>query len=253
MNSTRALSSSPGFVGVLAPRRSDDIVAPFTSTIVGLTVNLGDRVAAGQVLGRLDDRPLREEHVIAQAALRASLAEAAQAEVARRAAANVLDRERRAFQNQIVAEAQVAAADFEERKAVIAVTRSLAAVDEQRARIAKLEAKLRDTTLVATLAGSIALQYRRDGERVVEGQPIMRVISSGDLFVRFAIPADKAGTLASGDDVDVLFEAQQLRSRAIVRRVAPELDPVAQMILAEAELVQPPARLQAGMVCRIMR
>jgi RND family efflux transporter MFP subunit len=246
-------STSSGFVGVLAPRNSADIVAPFTSNIHELAIKLGERVEAGQVLGRLDDRPLREELGIARATLRAARAEAAQAEVASSAAKNVLERERRAFQNQIVAEAQVAAAEFDERKAVIAVTRSIAAVDEQRARIAKLEAKLQDTALLAPLAGKVALHYVRQGERVIEGQPIVRLISTDELFVKFAIPSDQAGTLVPGTEVDVVFEAQQLHARAVVRHIAPELDPVAQMILADADLVDAPARLQSGMVCRILR
>lgn len=88
---------------------------------------------------------------------------------------------------------------------------------------------------------------------MIEGQPIVRLISSDELFVKFAIPADQAGTLATGAEIDVILEAQQLRTRAVVRHVAPELDPVAQMILADADLLDAPAGLQSGMVCRILR
>src|SRR5690606_25960962 len=197
--------------------------APFTSTVAEVSVKLGERVEKGQVLGRLDERPLREELAIAQAALRATQAEAAQARVAQRAAQNVLERERRAFRDKIVAEAQVAAAEFDERKAAMAVARSVASVEEQRARIAKLKARLVDTTLVAPLAGKVALSYVEPGERVVEGQPVVRLISSDELFVKFAIPADKAGTLAAGSALDVMFEAQGIRALAVVRHVAPEL------------------------------
>ncbi len=247
----RGADEVAGYVGVLTPRSSAEVVAPFTSTVAEVTVKLGERVDKGQILGRLDDRPLLEELAIAQAALRATQAEAAQARVAQRAARNVLERERRAFRDKIVAEAQVAAADFDERKAAMAVARSVASVEEQRARIAKLKARLGDTTLVAPLAGKVALSYVQSGERVVEGQPVVRLISSDELFVKFAIPADNAGTLAVGSTVDIAFESQGIETRAVVRHVAPELDPIAQMIVADADLVDSPARLQAGMVCRI--
>ena len=124
-------------------------------------------------------------------------------------------------------------------------------MQEQRAKIASLTAKLTDTTLVAPLAGKVALAYVSPGERVVEGQPIVRIISSDELFVKFAIPGDQAGKVASGAELDVKIEQQGLHTRAIVRHVAPELDPIAQMILAEAELVHPLPELQSGMVCRI--
>ena len=247
----RSGDEASGFVGVLTPRSSAEVVSPFTSTVAELTVKLGDRVEKGQLLGRLDDRPLREELAIAHATLKAAQAEAAQASVAQRAAHNVLERERRAFRDNIVAEAQVAAAEFDERKAEMAVARSAASVEEQRARVAKLNAKLVDTTLVAPLAGKVALAYVQPGERVVEGQPVVRLISSDELFVKFAIPADKAGTLASGGAVDVLFETRGVAARGVVRHLAPELDPIAQMIIADADLVDAPAQLQAGMVCRI--
>ena len=240
-----------GYVGVLTPRNSADVVAPFTSAIAEIAVKLGDQVDKGQPLGRLDDRPLREELTIARATLKTAQAEVAQARVAQRAAHSTLERERRAFREKIVAEAQVTAAAFDERKAEMAVARSRASVEEQRARIAKLTARLADSRLVAPLAGKVALSYVQPGERVIEGQPIVRLISSDELFVKFAIPADRAGTLASGSVVDVRFELRTVEARAVVRHVSPELDPIAQMIVADADLVDSPARLQSGMVCRI--
>ena len=80
----------------------------------------------------------------------------------------------------------------------------------------------------------------------------MRVISSDDLFVKFAIPADKRGTLKPNDPVEIRVEEANVSYKGIVRHVAPELDPVAQMILADAELVDAPAGLQSGIVCRIV-
>ena len=247
----RGAGEVAGYVGVLTPRSSADVIAPFTSTVVELTVKLGDHVDMGQRLGRLDDRPLREELAIAQATLRATQADVAQAVVGQRAALSVLERERRAFRDKIVAEAQVVAAEFEERKAAMAVARSVASVEEQRARIAKLKARLVDTTVLAPLTGKVALAYVQAGERVVEWQPIVRLISSDELFVKFAIPADKAGTLTSGSILDVVFDTPGVKASAVVRHVAPELDPIAQMIVADADLVDAPAQLQSGMVCRI--
>jgi multidrug resistance efflux pump len=105
--------------------------------------------------------------------------------------------------------------------------------------------------VLAPLTGKVALSHVQTGERVVEGQPIVRLISSDELFVKFAIPADKAGTLAPGSTVDVVFETAGIKTSAVVRHVAPELDPIAQMIVADADLVDAPAQLQSGMVCRI--
>jgi hypothetical protein len=70
--------------------------------------------------------------------------------------------------------------------------------------------------------------------------------------VKFAIPSDKAGTLAPGDEVDIVVERQGETIPGVVRHVAPEIDPIAKMILADAEMTSPPATLQSGTDCRIV-
>jgi len=247
-----AQADKPGYVGVLAPRESAEVVAPFTSKVAELDVKLGDAVTRGQPLARLDDRPLREQLAIETAALKEAEAEAAQAYVASRAAKSALDRERRALAENVVSKGEVKTAEFDARKADMGAARAGASVEEQRAKIAALKAKLTDTSLVASADGKVALLYVNVGDRVDEGHPVIRVISSDELFVKFAIPADQIGKLAPGDDVDVVIEQQNITTAAVVQHVAPELDPVAQMILADASLVSPPAKLESGIVCRIV-
>ncbi len=240
-----------GYVGVLTPRESTEVFAPFTSTVVALDVKLGDRVAAGQRLARLDDRPLREELAVANATLKSAAAGVAVADVERKAAHAALEREERALKENVVSQGEVTAAEFNDRKASMAVARAEATVGEQRVRIAALQSKLVDTSLVAQLGGRVALIYAQTGERVIEGAPVLRVISSDELFVKFAIPSDKLGTVSPGDPVDITIEAQGITTTGVVRHVAPGLDPVAQMILADAELTAPLGALQAGIVCRV--
>ncbi len=103
----------------------------------------------------------------------------------------------------------------------------------------------------APIAGKVAMRYVEEGARVTEGQPVIRVISSGELFIKFAIPAGDAKKLKPGDAIDVRFETNNVHVRGKVRNIAPELDPIAQMIVAEAELENPPGDLQSGLVARI--
>ena len=241
-----------GYIGVLSPRESSEVVAQFTTTVVELDVKRGDRVERGQRLARLDDRPLREDLAIAAATLRATQAGVASADVERKAANAALDREQRALRENVVSQAEVSAAEFNARKATTAVARAAATVEEQRAKIAQLQTKLTDTALLAQLGGRVALIYAQAGDRVDEGHPVLRVISSDELFVKFAIPADKIGTVAPGDQVDIEIDQQHVTTTGVVRHVAPELDPVAQMILADAELTAAITELQAGVVCRII-
>jgi RND family efflux transporter MFP subunit len=245
------IDDKPGFLAALTARQSPDVMAPFTSASVALAVKLGDSVTQGQVLARLDDRDLRSELDAARAQLRTAQAAIVQAEVDRRGAEIVLKREKAAEAAGVGAKADLVTATQVVAKAAAAITVARATAGERAARITQLQAHLAEMTLTAPIAGRVALIYPQDGARVEEGRPVIRVIS-GDVFVKFAIPADKVGSVKPGDLVDVKVDRRADLLTAKVSHVAPELDAVAQMIIADADLVNPPADLQPGTVCRIL-
>lgn len=241
----------PGFLAALTPRQTPDVMAPYTSASASLAVKLGDPVTRGQVLARLDDRQLRQELDAARAQLRTAEAAITQAEVDRRGAQTVLEREKAAEAAGVGSHADLVNATQAVAKATAAITVARATADERATRIAQLQAHLAEMTLVAPITGSVALIYPQDGARVEEGHPVIRVIS-GDVFVKFAIPADRVGSVKPGDLVDVRVDRRSDLLTARVGHVAPELDAVAQMIIADADLVNPPTDLQPGTVCRIL-
>jgi RND family efflux transporter MFP subunit len=245
------IDEKPGFLAALTARQSAEVSAPFTSASVVLAVKLGDAVTRGQVLARLDDRELRAELDAARAQLRTAQASIGQAEVERRGAEIVLKRERAAEAAGVGARADLATATQAVAKAVAAITVARATAGERAARVTQLTAHLAEMTLTAPIAGRVALIYPQDGARVEEGRPVIRLIS-GDVFVKFAIPADKVGSVKLGDTVDVKLDRRADLLVATVGHVAPELDAVAQMIIADADLVNPPTDLQPGTVGRIL-
>jgi RND family efflux transporter MFP subunit len=241
----------PGFIAALTPKRSADVMAPYTSPSASLAVKLGDLVTKGQILARLDDRQLRQELEAARAQQRTAQASIAQAEVDKRGAEIILAREKAAEAAGVGSPADVTAAAQAVAKATAAITFAHATADERNTKIAELQARLLEMTLTAPIAGSVAMIYPQEGARVEEGHPVIRVISGG-VFVKFAIPADKIGAIKPGDTVDLRVDRRAELLTATVVHIAPELDAVAQMILAEADLVNPPADLQPGTVGRIL-
>jgi RND family efflux transporter MFP subunit len=241
-----------GYIGVLTPREAAEIVAPFATTVTSIAVDLGAVVKVGDVLAVLDPEPGLQELKIARANLKSMRASVARAASAKKAAESKLKTEQRALADGVGTQTAVTAAEFAVKEASGVVGQAQGAADEQRARIEKLEKQVRDSALVAPIAGKVALRYVQAGDRVAEGRPVIRVITTDQLFLKFAIPAADAGKVAPGDPIDVLIEARGKRVKGVVRSIAPELDPVAQMILAEAELEAPPDQLQSGLVCRIV-
>jgi len=241
----------PGFLAALTPKQAADIPAPYTSARASLAVKLGDSVTAGQVVARLDDRQLRQELDAGRAQLRTAQAAVIQAEVDRRGAEIVLTREKAAEAAGVGSRADLATATQAVAKASAAVTVARATAEERATRLAQLQAHLSEMTLVSPIAGSVALMYAQDGARVEEGRPVLRVISGG-VSVEFAIPADKAGSVRPGDLVDLRLDRRPDLLTARVGHIAPELDAVAQMVIADADLVEPPPDLQPGTVGRIL-
>ncbi|HEX3765729.1 MAG TPA: HlyD family efflux transporter periplasmic adaptor subunit [Kofleriaceae bacterium] len=241
----------PGFLAALTPKQTDDIMAPYTSAAAHLAVKLGDPVAAGQVVARLDDRQLRQELDAGRAQLRTAQAAVTQAQVDKRGAEIVLAREKNAEAAGVGSRADLATATQTVARATAAITVARATADERATRLAQLQVHLSEMTLTSSIAGNVALIYGQDGARVEEGHPVLRVISGG-VYVKFAIPADKAGSVQPGDLVDLRLDRRPELLAARVSHVAPELDGVAQMIIADAELVNSPADLQPGTVGRIL-
>jgi RND family efflux transporter MFP subunit len=248
---TARAEEKPGFIAVLTSRQIADVAAPFTSTSVSLQVKLGDIVTRGQVLARLDDRQLRQELDAAQAQLRTARADVRRAEVERRGAIAVQQRERKAVASGVGSPADLANAEQATARASAAVAVASATAEERNTRIKQLQGHLKEMTLVAPMAGSVSTIYPQDGARVEEGQPVIRIISGG-VYVKFAIPAAEAGKLKPGDPVEVRLDRRAEPLTATVGHIAPELDAVAQMIIADADLVNPPPDLQPGTVGRIV-
>jgi RND family efflux transporter MFP subunit len=241
-----------GFVGVLVPRDAHDVVSPLATKIERLLVKLGDPVDKGTPLAILDDREPRERLALSRSELREGEAAVRQAAIERQAARAKLAREQQALRSGIVSVAEVEIAAAEAGKAASAVDRAVAEVEKRRETVKQLEQRLADTTLVSPIAGKVALRYVEEGARVRESQAVIRVIRSDELFVKFAIPAAEARTIAAGDPIELRLIERQLVARGVVKRVAPELDPVAQMVLAEAELDAPLPGLRAGDTGRVV-
>jgi RND family efflux transporter MFP subunit len=194
---------------------------------------------------------VKQQLSIEQATLRERQAQAGRAAVTLNAMKTELKREEDAFALKVASKSDVDAARAKVSQADADLAAASAAVEQQRATIAKLEAKLKELTLVAPFDGTISFLFAHEGDRVDEGRPVIRVDTVGKLIIRFAIPADKFGSLKSGDAIDLAVDNAAGRLPAVVRGVQPSVDPVAKMQLADATLDAAPAALHSGARCRV--
>ena len=172
--------------------------------------------------------------------------------IERRQADAALAIERKSFADGVSSKSDLENAEFAAQLAASGVASAGTAIDERRATLETLEALLRDSTLRAPITGVISMRYAEVGARVTEGAPLVRVISDGDVLIKFAMPAGQSDGIVVGSMIAVEVPGQALPLQAMVTAVSPELDPIAQMILAEASPNAGAHVPQPGTVCHIV-
>lgn len=150
---------------------------------------VGQVVARGEVLARLDDRELGNAVATAQGAL---------AELTAR-----LEQSRRDLKRaQRLADAK-AATDEEVERARSGVEALTAAETSARARLKETERLLDETVLRAPFAGTITEVFYEPGEFAVVGRPVVALSGDGAIELSVEVPESVMPSIQSGQDVSI--------------------------------------------------
>lgn len=220
------------FSGPLVAPQTAQLRAKAGGTLVALAVAEGQRVAAGQVIGRID-----MAEAASRAAERSAMLESARATLAQA--------ERTHASNERLAAQQFISP--------IALENSRAAVDTARAALAAAQAALattqvalRDASLVAPIAGIVAKRHVLPGEKVAPEQPVLTIVDLARLELAGAVGTHQVSRLSAGLPVQVQVEgvAQPVAGR--ISRIAPAAEPGTRSIGVTVELANPKEMLRAG-------
>lgn len=207
--------------------------------VVARAVEVGDRVAAGQLLARLDAGDLALSAAGASANLAAAAAERAYAEAE-------VKRYRELRAQQFVSAAALDARETalkaaEEKHRALAAQAGLAS--NQRG-----YAELR-----ADSAGVVSAVLVEAGQVVAAGQPVLRLAKSGEKEVVVAVPENRVNELVKAGEVAVtLWAAPEKHYRGRVREVAPQADPVTRTYAAKVTLLDADAEVRLGQTARVL-
>ena len=240
-----------GWVGVTIPLRAVDVAPAFAARVERVHVRAGDVVAAGEPIATLDARALGDELVAAGAEIASAQAALVQAAVDVEETRHKLGVDTRLAAESLVSNAQREDTAFAHQRAVAAAKRAHAALREKVVRRDQLRSRRADAVVRAPFAGSIAQVQRGEGAAAGPDAPIVRLISEGAPWVRFAVPAAEAAALSEEAPLRVTLEAPPITLAARVRSVAPELDPASQLIFVEAEL-EPSSGVRSGVAAWVV-
>lgn len=210
------------FVGQVEARQRAELGFELPGTIAEVLVDEGDLVAAGQLLGRLDDALLRAEidEINAQSDdLGAQL---------------VLARLNLKRQQELIRQGFAAEQRIDELHAEIS---SISArLKRQQALLQSANTRLAKHNLVAPYAGEIAIRYADAGGIAVAGQAVVQLLEQGIAEARIGVPARLAASLRPGDHVQVLAASRLLS--ASVLAVASNIDAITRT--SSVRLAMPP-------------
>lgn len=105
-----------------------------------------------------------------------------------------------------VAKAQVAVAQASIEVAQANVESAGSAINAAKATIARIEADINDSTLLATAEGRIQYKISQEGEVLGAGGKVLNLVDLTDVYLTFFLPETVAGKIKLGDEVRMVLD-----------------------------------------------
>lgn len=230
-----------------------ELAAQQTGRLELVNAKLGERFKAGALLARVDALQLRRQIDEAVAQVSAARAEERRIEAERAAARVELARGERLLKERLIASQEIDA--LRARQAVLQAQSQAAEAQRQQsaARVALLRQQLSEASLRAPFDGAVAERYLDAGALVQPGTPVLRLVKSGPLRVRFRIPERDLLRVAVGQEVEVSTQVTgERRFRGEVTQLSAEVSRRDRMLAVEATLAEESEPLRAGMHAEVV-
>jgi len=191
--------------------RQSTISAQVIGRIVDLRVDVGDRVKAGQVIARIDEREAAQAVATTQAQVAQARANVENARLA-------LERARRLLESKFVSQAAVDSAEAEFKAAQAQLQAAQATAGQ--AAVSKGH-----STVVAPFTGIVSTRHVELGEMAAPGKPMFTAFDPSDMRVIAEVPQSQIAQIkATGRaSVEIPSTGQWVKVKAIT--VLPSADP----------------------------
>lgn len=225
--------SGPIISGELQPAREATIRAELGGSVTEVTVEEGQTVRVGTLLGRIDTRTLEDARLSAASSVRSAENQLA-----------VAQRELERAETLVKAGA-VAAREIDVAKQN--VTAAEAQVADTRSRLMSATRQLEDAVIRSPINGVLARRAVNRGDVVTVGTELFVVIDPSSMRLEASVPAESLSELKVG--ANVLFQVrgytQQFEGR--VERIAPQADATTRQVAIYVAIPNTGGRLVAGL------
>ncbi len=201
------------------------IIQPeFSGTLTSLTVKTGQKVAKGQILGRIDDAGMSQQ--LAQIQTQYELAK------------TTFERQKNLWDQKIGSEIQYLQAQTQ----MTSLQKS----------IGQMKAQLSKTIIRAPFSGTIDELFVEKGQVVAPGpQGLMRIVNLGNMFVSTSVPETYIGKLKIGTEVDVYLTSLGKTYKGKVRQIGNFINPNNRSFGIEVSIPNPDNLLRPNQVAKL--
>ncbi len=231
---SESLAAGPRVSGTLEASAKAVIRAEAAGSVEAVLVELGQVVAKGDVLARIEGRTAREALGSASAGVESAASDLAVAERELERATRLVEAGALAARDRELAESQVVAAR--------------ARLKDAETRRGSAAEQVDGTTARAPMAGVVSERAVGAGDIVSPGAPLFTVIDPTSLRLEGAVPADAIGQLSVGMAVRFSVQGHPGRTfEGVVARIAPAVDATTRQIPVIVTLPNPEGALAAGL------
>jgi RND family efflux transporter MFP subunit len=233
-------------IGTLQARSRSEVAALEAGALLEISVEEGDAVKKGEVLGVLDGRRLKAQ--ISEARAEVTVAEAFLHQKTSRVERSTIDLE---MKEKLHADGAVSEAELLDARSANNVDRSVAeaagdSLEAAKSRLELLTVRLTDLEIRAPFDGQTVKRHAELGEWVAAGSPVVTLVSSGEIEAWLKVP-ERFARSVRGSEIPVTIKATGETVTSTSLRIVPEAETATRTLEVIALLPNPDGTLLPGL------
>ena len=253
-NSAPTRPKTGDILSVLTVEHQVDIAAQRDGVVTAISKDEGNAVKTGEILAQLDDRTLQMELIKANDDLQVQDNNRKYKEAELKAKSAAFHRQQQLRALGLSSDADLEAAEFQEKAAEYDLRGYEALVESGHAEINRLQLETDQTRIHAPFSGVVVRRYVREGQAISKGDKTFRVSQLAPLQVQFQIPESSGKRPALGAPVELsLIQDSGRKLTAHIVKVSPTIDAASDSYNVLAQLTGSAiSDLRPGMAVKII-